>query len=215
MIKIKFFVFILLLSVSIFCQKKTADKKTLDDMDIINFTFKGCPISELSIDKLTDLLGRPDLTSEDNVGKIKKVTLNYYSLGISLKFINTEENPLLKCLGFNIYLIEYLNDEAKMFSPFKGKISRDITANWKKKDLLKNFEDLHDVLYENEESFAKDKERYIWYNKNTNGSKMSRPFPCLKIRKKDYVISIFYDDLTMFLREIQIWKYLDFLPNGG
>ena len=205
MIKIKFFALIILLSVSCFCQKKKMDKIIPDDVDIVKSSFMGCPISELSIDKLTDLLGRPDLASEHKELK-GRITLDYYSLGLSFVFVKTEKNPIFECYGFTVYLIKYFKDESKIFFPFKGKITRNISANWKKKDLLKYFEDFHELFYEDEEGFASSKELERMVNEYHKSNKMSRPFPSIDIRKKDFKVQFYYDDLTMFLRNMVIWK---------
>ncbi len=108
------------------------------NIDLLNLRLNQIPLANLTIDNVTDILGRPSLSEPypEDVG----AKIHYQDLGLTFWFVPPYMHPSRRLLMLEIYLSKALDPHTKtVFQPFRGKLAPAGGANWKARDTLKAF----------------------------------------------------------------------------
>jgi hypothetical protein len=122
------------------CLTATAFAASTDtpDLDLVNATINGHYIFDLSVDQVTDILGRPSgVLHPESKGEPNVVSVQYIDRGLDFHF----PDPSKPCERLTVYLSRQgqSGESIGYFSPYPGTISRGLNANWKVKQLLDAF----------------------------------------------------------------------------
>lgn len=143
------------------------------DFDFIAGKLNGKSLDGLTIESATDLLGRPEIVTPPTKGESVKfgACLYYQSKGIALFFRHPEQDPQQ---GFNqmyVYLApmvedDYGNRPRCAFSPFTGKLSKHVDANWKLSKFLEEFKN-EGVTNRTDQAFIDAQQAFVERQKKT------------------------------------------------
>jgi hypothetical protein len=108
-------------------------KQPIETMDInlFNAQFNGKHILEITIDDITNWLGRPSaiLTNEYDVFGVE-IFYHQYVLGFNVS--NQKDDSQQYCRRVYIYLTEEFDPRfSRYFLPYRGAISKNLNGNWK------------------------------------------------------------------------------------
>lgn len=112
------------------------------DIDVAKSKTFGCEVSEISLAKLTNILGKPnDLRMKD--GRIEAC---FYDKGVYYQFIKlgvekiNNKQVMTAIYQLTIFLSHKWDGvEKSIYSVYQGKISKNIDSLWTQNKLLKNF----------------------------------------------------------------------------
>lgn len=105
-------------------------------IDVTQGTFNGSPFYELTIDRLTDMLGRPSAV-DTRLVDITGTMVYYHALGLSFWFQAKRDDPQQRCWLMDIHLSRTWDAErSEFFTPFPGSLTPPATANWKARTTL-------------------------------------------------------------------------------
>ena len=118
-------------------------------IDLINATLNGRPLRDLTLDKITDLLGRPSAVTDPRANKDgNKISyygacLYYHEKGVYFAFFHPQQDKDQHLEELHVYLAKKMDERfTAQFIPYKGKLSRDVNGDWKVKKILEIFSDL-------------------------------------------------------------------------
>jgi hypothetical protein len=118
------------------------------DIDLIAATINKTNIFKLTLDQVTDLVGRPTMVEDPGEYKNPKgetikygAGLYYFDKGLSFHFNHPESDPLQHCQrGVYIYLSRTWDQKRrKFFQPFQGTLSKGLDGSWKVKRVMADF----------------------------------------------------------------------------
>ena len=155
------------------------------NLNLYDFTLNGIPLKELTVDKVTDILGRPSAINTndvlislglDDIG----VQVYYFDLGIEFGFKPVKKDPQKRLSDMYVRLSKEWDDYyLKWYQPFSGTITPNLNANMKAGNVVQLFTNYYDIEY-------------------------SRIFMrCFKEGSGGF--SIVYESETQFLESILIW----------
>ena len=112
-------------------------------IDLVSAKINDLPIFELTLDKVTDLFGKPSVVEPPCViGERFGAFLHYHDEGLTFVFYHPETDKEQRCIGVYVYLAKKWNKGVNRFyTPYSGEIRRNVNARWKVKDVIKTFSD--------------------------------------------------------------------------
>ena len=121
--------------------------QTVTNLDLIRATINDRPIAELTVDSVTDMLGRPTAVKQPEtlagVGEKAAdsgVILVYAELGLRFRFHHEQQDSKQGIANMVIYLSRKEDSETRTeCSPFHGAITSGVTADWKAKRVMEDF----------------------------------------------------------------------------
>lgn len=195
------FAYVLLISMSVVpCQSLASSELAID---LIKGTLNGTPLSTLTIDQVTDMLGRP--SASDRYPELVGAHIYYHSLGLQFWFNAPYMTPGNKHL---LLLIIYLSktwdsERSNFFMPFEGKLNPAATANWKVQRTLKELAQFGVVTETPPEQYeAEVKARQQQYG--ISGSVVS-PFHRVSLKGETTEPNFFHEPTTKFLEHIYVY----------
>jgi hypothetical protein len=103
------------------------------NFDLYKLTLNGLKIQELTIDKVTDLLGRPSATNSlQPISEILGPQIIYHTKGLMFWFKSKNDDPKQRLFLISIHLVKaWDKDYNEFFMPFPGNINPKLTPNQK------------------------------------------------------------------------------------
>lgn len=129
-------------------------------IDLVNAKINEFPIFELTLDKVTDLFGRPSVVEPPCIiGEKFGAFIHYHDEGLTFIFFHPESDKEQHCTGVSIYLAKKWDKRANRFyGSYAGEILRNVNAKRKAKDVMQTFSDCNPKdLYNEKEVEAKKK----------------------------------------------------------
>jgi hypothetical protein len=119
-------------------------KQPIETMDINLFTaqFNGKHISEITIDDITNWLGRPSaiLTNKDDAFGVE---IFYHKYGLGFNVSNQKDDSQQHCKHIHVYLTQQFDPRFyEHFLPYRGTISKNLNGKWKVPQVKSEFNDL-------------------------------------------------------------------------
>jgi len=122
------------------------------EFDLIEAKFCGRNLFDLSLDQITDVLGRPTLISDPGARKVKLAgaiddwvpygaTADFDQAGLHFEFAHSDNDKNQRCISATIYLAKtWRSNHQAFFTPFPGKLSpKQVDGGWKSKRVLEEF----------------------------------------------------------------------------
>jgi len=124
-------------------------------IDLFNAQFNGKRITEISIDNITDWLGRPSAI-RNNKEEAFGVDLYYHDRGLVFNVIHQKDDKQQHCQYISVYLSKVWDSKFfKFFLPYNGIISKNLNGNWKVPQLKSEFNDFQMTDYHDNERMKK------------------------------------------------------------
>ena len=119
-------------------------------VDLIAGTIDGVQLNELTVDKVTDLFGKPSKILKPTYRWKEQLgnSLCYHQMGLEFYFNNPkiDGNKEPHCAGLKIHLLETWDERSsKYYKPYSGSLSRQVSSDWKTKKVLDVFSDYKPV----------------------------------------------------------------------
>ena len=120
------------------------------DIDLIAASVNKTNIFNLTLDQVTDLIGRPAMVEDpwqykNAKGETTKcgASLYYFEKGLSFHFNHPDSDPQQHCQrGVYIYLARTWDKKREhFFQPFQGKLSKGLDGTWKVKRVMAEFKE--------------------------------------------------------------------------
>ena len=109
-------------------------------------TLNGRPVTEWTMEELTDAFGRPSAVASGVAG-ITGAQLHYHSRGMSFWLSPKEKDPAQHLWMLTIYLSrDWDESNSAWFDAFRGQLTPAVDANWKQSRILSEFESLNPVV---------------------------------------------------------------------
>jgi len=161
------------------------------DLELLKMKICGVRVNQLTIDKITNILGRPTVVERHNWDdKSHNTVVKFHNHGLKFDFSIRDDG---KTNHVHIYLAKIWDkDASEFYSPFSGKITRGVNANWKINKIMEEFKNYEIKNVENtQEMLSFMKEYGLAYN-------------CATIRDNDknIFVNFNYEPETKFLEEI-------------
>ncbi len=197
---------ILLISSSVFA----AQPQPQDKIDLINAKINNNYLFSMSMDKLTDNIGRPMIGEKGDVSKelaaYISTVFNYFNKGLSFWFNSPKVDKKELCYCLHIYLTKTFDKQNNdYFLPFRGFITDGVTINSKKKDILKLFS-----KYKPEDEYSPEKEKKIEETYSILGPGAVKTekenLYMIIINQNNHHIEFKYDPVSNFINEIILIK---------
>jgi hypothetical protein len=120
-----------------------SEKSSAADIDLVAATLYGNPLFHLSLDQLTDLLGRPasirppntPLSGEKKIGTM----LAYFDKGLLFGCEHPDVDARQTVKAVQVYLARTRPTAGTPFAAFGGKLSFGLTAEWKAPRVMEAF----------------------------------------------------------------------------
>ena len=111
-------------------------------IDIINATLNSSKVFEMTVDDVTTFLGRPSSVEENRLVAEVGPQVHYHPHGLSFWFEGKKKSPEQRLFTLTIYLSKAWDAKAgKFFEPFQGRLTKDISGNWKSDRTVDEFKD--------------------------------------------------------------------------
>lgn len=201
----------------------SAADSSAQEFDLIEAQLNGKTVFGLTVDALTDSLGRPSFVEPPKVYKRANGTatklgtkLMYHAEGIQFSFEHPESGQ--GCIGVQIFLSRTWDEERKDFYlPFKGKLTKNVTGDWKAKRVMEEFSDANakdNATNEHAIKLAKEIESAEILIKEMPGlgvgtQQMARAkrlaneeLHCIYVERPKHLLKFFYEPNTRFLEKI-------------
>ena len=105
-------------------------------LNLNEFTLNNLQLKDLTINKVTDILGRPSATNSNPVAPelvdITGAMIYYHDKGLKIWFYSSSTDPLKRLWNVEVFLARKWDDQFKEFYyPFKGDIIPNLDGNMK------------------------------------------------------------------------------------
>ena len=172
-------------------------------IDLLNLRLNQRPLANLTIDDITDILGRPSVSerSPEVVGAM----IHYQRLGLTFWFAPPYMHPGRRLLMITIYLSEtYDPHSRRTFQPFPGKLLPLANANWKTRDTLKML-----GAYSSQQESPEQYERDVRDALRKGGGVVEEPVTpyhvvTVELKPTGRVV-FFHEAATTFLEHVVVW----------
>ncbi len=138
-----------------------AKSHSQDILDLNNFTFNDSIIKELTIEKVTNMLGRPTATDNNQIAP----AIYYHDKGLEFRFKSKSSDPQSRISILLVSVVkrwDVLNNE--FYLPFAGTITPSINANMKSENLIALFEK-YSIEQQSAEEIRKENKAFMKENK--------------------------------------------------
>ena len=113
-------------------------------LDLNKFTLNNLPLKDLTIKKVTDILGRPSATNNNPVAPelvdITGAMIYYHEKGLLFWFASSSRDPLNRLWNVKVFLTRKWDDKFNEFYyPFKGIIKPNLNGNMKSDSICSIF----------------------------------------------------------------------------
>lgn len=104
-----------------------------NEIDIPSASIDGITICGKTVDKITNIFGRPTATqSYDLISDVAGPVVYYHNLGLSFNFSSASDDPKQGVFLFTIHLVKEWDEEySEFYLPFSGTLSEGVSANQK------------------------------------------------------------------------------------
>lgn len=181
-----------------------------DYLDLNRLTLKGSTLKELTIEKVTNILGRPSAINKNElISDVVGPNIYYHSKGLKFGFKTKKLDSQQRVSSIVIYLVRTWDKEyQEFFYPFPENIFPYINANMKTSDILPLFKD-YNVSLESAEARNK---KYEKETKEINEvlSEMGKHINAdiqhdvIIVRNNNVAINLFCEELTKYLEYVSI-----------
>lgn len=172
--------------------------------DLYKLTLNGLNMQDLTVDKVTDILGRPS-ASESNqmIADALGPKVLYHNKGVTFWFKSKQKDPLQKVFLITLYLVRtWDKDYNDFYMPFSGHITPNITPNQKESSISQLFKN-YDVTIQSAEENRKEREKlFKELNISTNVSENNQDF--VRIKNKNGLVIISCEGVTKFIEKLSI-----------
>lgn len=170
--------------------------------DFLNGRIFGMIIDQITIDSITDTLGRPTkvIDATENVG----VQLCYPDKGLWILFKTPEKDPEQHCHQVRVYLIEkYKKDDDLTYKPFEGKIIPNVSSDTKTKHIIEGFSEYNARPLSDDPKVAESMKTF----KNAKGlfREVYETLCSIRLKKDNFSIDFQYDDITKYIKLIDFF----------
>jgi hypothetical protein len=167
-------------------------------LNLYDMTFNGIALDELTIEKITDIFGRPTATNKfDILPKYTSSTIFYHNLGLTFEFYIADG----KLKSMMLYLgRKWDKENSEFFQSYSGKITPYLNLNMKINALNQLFNNYACTTQSAEE-------RRKEYQKATRGLNMSSAhlvYDCFSVKNNRWYVNIFGEEVTKFLEYLAI-----------
>jgi hypothetical protein len=123
-------------------------------IDLVEGKINGFLLFDLTLDKITELYGRPTAIYPQVDKTEHGPVLDYYNKGLSFMFYHSKYDKEQHCIGMSIGLVKEWDKKRNIWTvPYAGEIRRNVTANWRVKDVMDKFSDCKMVdLYDHKKA---------------------------------------------------------------
>jgi hypothetical protein len=197
-----FVAFALLLPLRI-CAAQSQGSEALD-VDLLDSRFNGKRINEITLDEITDWLGRPS-GIVNNKADAFGVDIFYhdYGLGFNVRDRNYDEQQ--HCVYVYVYLSKQFDRRfSKYFLPYKGTISKNINGSWKAPQVKSEFGTSKLTDYHNDEHMKNLASIKDVFSSQDESSRYILTTSRIDIRNEISWIIIVYEPNTKFLEWLRI-----------
>jgi len=171
-------------------------------LDLYKLTLNGLSIKELTVEKVTNLLGRPTVSeSNELLSEIIGPKLIYHKIGLEFWFNSKKQDPQQRVSIVSVKLVKKWDDKYKEFHmPFLGNIIPKLSANNKMSSVLPLFKN-YPVTVQTADEYDKE------IGKATEGLGLNRKkstHDTVRIKNNSAGINIMAEEVTKFLEYISI-----------
>jgi hypothetical protein len=146
---------ILIFTLSVFSPRAFAGQSQAVEpinIDLFNAQFNGKRITEISLDNITDWLGRPSAI-RTNKEQVFGVDIYYHNNGLVFNVAHAKDDEQQYCKYISIYLSKVWDSKfSEFFLPYKEMISRNLNGSWKIAQLKAEFSDFKMRDYSNDKT---------------------------------------------------------------
>ena len=168
------------------------------NLNLDKLTLNGTIIRELTVEKLTNMLGRPSsVTSNKEIAEIIGPMVYYHNKGLGFIFFSKSEDPKQRVHIISIYLSKTWDEGFDIFySPFSGVISPKLNTRMKIDEIL--------PLFKNKKVSVQtaDEIRALLTAKNIDPTKIREDI--IKVESAGCVVNIFCEEVTKYLERLSI-----------
>lgn len=140
---LRFLVLILAFGVATLC----AQTERQPVVDLLEGKLNGTNLFGLTIDTLTDMLGKPsevqsakEKKSDDGSVSRSGARLAFFNAGLLFRFAHPANDPQQRCTSMRIFLTDSSDAESDHgFRAFNGRLPKGVDANWKAKRVMEEF----------------------------------------------------------------------------
>lgn len=110
-------------------------------IDLIQATLNGRPLLSMTVDGISDLLGRPTAVKDNRlIAELTGPQIYYHDAGVSFWFKPKTKDPTERLSMMAIYFSRAWDEKTKkFFEQFRGQITKNIDANWRADKTLSEF----------------------------------------------------------------------------
>lgn len=173
-------------------------------IDLMGLRLNQKPLANLTIDDVTDILGRPSMSerSPEVVGAM----IHYQGLGLTFWFAPPYMHPGRRLLMIKIYLAKAHDPHSRsMFQPFPGKLIPSANANWKARDTLKTL-----TAFSPQQESPEEYERNVRNALRKGGTAVEEPVTpyhvvTVELKPSAGRVLFFHEAATTFLEHVVVW----------
>ncbi|MDP3914200.1 MAG: hypothetical protein Q8R96_10745 [Bacteroidota bacterium] len=176
-------------------------------LDLYKLTLNDSILSELTIEKLTDMLGRPSavenqsqLIPDSRFGPV----IFYHEKGLKISFETKNSDPQQRVHSFRVYLVKSWDIKNKVFFyPYTGEILPVLDANMKLNNILPLFDKYRTEVISADSIKKLKKEMFekrgMYYNPDT------KQYNYISVLNSDgSKLNLFCEELTKYLEEFEV-----------
>jgi len=170
--------------------------------DLYKLTLNGLNMQDLTVDKVTDILGRPS-ASESNqmIADALGPKVLYHNKGVTFWFKPKQDDPKQRVFLVTIYLVRtWDKDYNDFYTPFSGHIIPNLTPNQKENTISPLFKN-YNITIQSAEEYRKELEKLV-AGLNINTNKYNHDV--VRIKNNKGLINISCEEVTKFLELISI-----------
>jgi hypothetical protein len=170
------------------------------NLDLYKLTLNGSSIKEFTVDKVTNLLGRPT-ASESNqlISEVLGPRIFYHNKGLSFWFKSKNDDPQQRLFSISINLVKtWDEDYNEFYVPFPGSLNPKLTPNHKLNSIVPLFKN-YTVVIQTAEERRKELEPLAELGVKTNNTD-----DIIRIKNTNASINISCEEVTKFLESISI-----------
>lgn len=171
-------------------------------VDLHKLTLNGSALKELTVEKATNIFGRPSVVEKNELmSDIIGPIVYYHNKGLMFWFKSKKEDPQQRIMVIAVYLSKKWDDKNKeWYLPYAGIITPRLNRNMKVNDILPPFKNYKVEVMTGEERRKDGETRYAGTGANINLMQED----IISVQNKGYCINIFCEELTKFLEYISI-----------
>lgn len=185
-----------------------ASTVTGQTIDLYKLTLNDSILSQLTLDRLTNMLGRPsaiknwDLIEPGLMGP----EIYYHNKGLRLCFFSKNDDPKQRIKSVELYLVKkWDNIYNEFYLPFSGNLLPNVNLNMKTNAIIPFFNNYKVEVESGEERRKQWEKINIQLGTNKLNIELSDPlYDSIVVNNKEANITFFCEELTKFLEKVTI-----------